>query len=295
MNKESGFTWKLGLFVTIGIVLFATTIYYVGKQRNLFGANIHLKSHFRTVSGLKLGNNVQFSGINIGTVESIEMTSDTSVIVEIVIEKNAQAFIKSDAKVSISSDGLMGEKVLMIWPGNINRNSVKDNDFLVSKKAIEIEDLMQSMKKSIDNINLISDNLAQFSYKVNNGNGALSKMISDEEFSENLQGTLNNLQTSSREFAEFTEKMNNGNGALAKVVIDEKFSRTLDSTMMNLKKGSSGLNEIIKAAKNSIFLRGYFNKKEEEEIKKEEEKLNEIVNKISTSSPTLTPKDSIKP
>ena len=90
MKKESGFKWKLGMFVTLGVILFATTIYYVGKQKNLFGSTILLKSHFRSVSGLKEGNNVRFSGINIGTVDGIHMITDTSVLVELLIEKKAQ-------------------------------------------------------------------------------------------------------------------------------------------------------------------------------------------------------------
>jgi phospholipid/cholesterol/gamma-HCH transport system substrate-binding protein len=267
MKKNTGFRWKLGMFVTAGILFFTATIYFVGKQKNLFGSTIHLKSHFRTVSGLKIGNNVRFSGINIGTVETIEMISDTSVMVELVIEKNAQPFIKTNARAGISSDGLMGEKVLVISPEAYSFKAVKDHDILISKEAIEMEDLMISMKKSLDNVALISHNLAQFSYKVNNGNGALSKMISDEEFSAALQATLLNLQNSSNEFSKFAINMNNRNGALSKLMIDEKFSKTLDSTMMNLKIGSQGLNETIEAAQNSIFLKGYFKKKDKESLK----------------------------
>lgn len=300
MNKESGFKWKLGMFVTAGILFFAVTIYFVGKQKNLFGSTFHLKSNFKTVSGLKLGNNVRFSGINIGTVDAIEMISDTSVMVDLIIEKSAQPFIKTDAKVGISSDGLMGEKVLVISPGTFTFKSVKDNDILPSKQAIEMEDLMLSMKKSIDNVALISDNLAQFSYKVNNGDGALSKMISDEQFSSTLQSTLVNLQNSSTEFAKFTESMNNGKGALSKLVTDEKFGKTLDSTMMNLKTGTKGLNETIDAAQNSILLKGYFKKKEKAakqvQTKKANalKKKNPVIIKSDSIKPIITPKDSIQ-
>ena len=76
MKKESGFTWKLGMFVITGLVLFIGTIYFVGKQKNLFGNTFHLKAQFKTVSGLKEGNNVRFSGINIGTVSGIELITE---------------------------------------------------------------------------------------------------------------------------------------------------------------------------------------------------------------------------
>ena len=103
MNKEKGFTWKLGMFVIIGLLLFVSTIYYVGKQNNLFGDTFHLKTTFKNVSGLKEGNNVRFSGINIGTVNEIVILTDTSVLVDLILEKKVMKFIKTDAVAAIGS------------------------------------------------------------------------------------------------------------------------------------------------------------------------------------------------
>ncbi|MFY7964687.1 MAG: MlaD family protein [Chitinophagaceae bacterium] len=271
MSKESGSMQKLGMFVIIGLVLFTVTIYFIGKQKNLFGSTFHLKSSFKTVSGLKVGNNVRFSGINIGTVDEIELLSDTSVIVSLLIKKEVQKFIKTDATSSIGSDGLMGDKVLTISSGTSTKGEVKDNATIASKNAIEMEDLMQSVKGSIDNVGVITKQLAMFSSKINNGNGALSKLISDEGFSNSLKGTLVNLEKSSNEFAKFTSKMNDGKGALSKLVSDEKFGNKLDSTMTNLQTGTKGLNETIEAAQHNFLLKGFFNKKKKAEAKKKEE------------------------
>jgi len=109
MNKESGFTWKLGMFVILGLVLFVFTIYFVGRQKNLFGSTFHLRAQFRTVSGLREGNNVRFSGINLGTVNDIELITDTLVMVDLLVKREVQQFIKKDATASIGSDGLMGD------------------------------------------------------------------------------------------------------------------------------------------------------------------------------------------
>ena len=269
MNKESGFTWKLGMFVIIGIALFVLTVYFVGKQKNLFGSTFHLRAKFGTVSGLEVGNNVRFSGINIGTISDIALVNDTSVMVEFVVKEDIQKFIKTDATASIGSDGLMGDKVLTIYPGTPTNPVVKDNDVIVSKKAIEMDDIMNSVKSSVDNAGTITAQLAEFSYKMNNGNGTLSRLITDEEFGNTLKSTLVNLQTSSGEFAAFTTKMNDGKGALSKLVSDEEFGNKLDSTMSNLQTSTKGLSENMEAAKSNILLRGYFNKKKKAEAKKQ--------------------------
>ena len=256
MNKEKGFTWKLGMFVIIGLVLFIFTVYFIGKNKNLFGSNFHLKSQFKSVSGLKVGNNVRFSGINVGTVNGIELVTDTSVMVDLLIKQDVQKFIKSDAKTSISSDGLMGDKVLTITPGTSTNPPVKDNDLIISKNAVEMEDVMAQVKTSVDNAAVITGQLAQFTYKLNNGNGMISKLISDPEFSNSLKGTMANLQTSSKQFANFTTKMNSG---------------VLDSTMANVQSATKGLSENMEAAKHSILFRGYFKKKAKADAKKVED------------------------
>jgi phospholipid/cholesterol/gamma-HCH transport system substrate-binding protein len=274
MNKESGYQWKLGMFVIIGLALFVTTIYFVGKQKNLFGSTFELNSKFNSVNGLEVGNNVRFSGINIGTVEEIEFLTDTSVVIKLVIKEEVRKYIKKDAIASISSDGLMGDKVLVISSGKNSKVIVEDNDNIASKQAIEMEDLMVSVKKSVDNAGVITAQLAQFSYSMNNGNGALSKLVSDEEFGNSIKNMVSNLENSSNEFKKFTVKMNDGKGALSKLVSDEKMGRMIDSTLTNVKTGTEGLNEVIEAAKHNFLLRGYFNKKK----KAEEKKLDDLEN-----------------
>lgn len=282
MDKESGYTWKLGMFVLIGLVLFAFTIYYVGMQKNLFGSTFRLKSNFKNVSGLEVGNNVRFSGINVGTVSEIELITDSSVVVNLLIKDDVQQFIKTDATASIGSDGLMGDKVLTISPGINSRNTVKDNDQITSKAPIDMEDVMVSIKKSVDNASIITGQIAEFSYKMNHGNGTLSKLISDEEFAKSLKTTLSNLENSSNEFAHFTNKMNNGKGALSKLVTDEKMGKMIDSTLTNVKTGTDGLNEVIEAAKHNFLLRGYFNKKKKAEEKKQDELDNQEESEMKT-------------
>ena len=272
MEKETGFTWKLGMFVLVGLILFVLTIYLIGKQQNLFVSTFRLKSVFANVSGLKVGNNVRFSGINVGTVNQIELITDTTVQVDLVVRKEVQQFIKLNASASIGSDGLMGDKVLTIYPGSNTAATVKDNGWISSRKSIEMEDIMVSVKSSVDNAKVISTELAAFSRKMNNGKGTLSKLISDEEYSGSLKSILDNLQNSSSQFALFTAKMNNGKGALSKLVSDEKIGRTIDSTMANLQSGTKGLSETMEAAKHNFLLKGYFKKKERAAKKIQEEK-----------------------
>ena len=114
MPKEKNYKWKLGLFSVAALVLAIAAVYYIGKQKNKFGSVLHVSALFNSVSGLKAGSNVRLGGIDIGTVDGISLVTDTSVQVDMIIQRKVQKFIKKDAKAAISSEGLMGDKVITI-------------------------------------------------------------------------------------------------------------------------------------------------------------------------------------
>ncbi|KFF03331.1 MlaD family protein [Flavobacterium reichenbachii] len=205
MEKKSEYTWKLGMFVSIGLLLFIVAIYFIGKQKNLFGSTFHISSQFKTVSGLEVGNNVRFSGINVGTVEEIKLINDSSVVVRLVMKEDVREFIKTDARASIGSDGLMGDKVLTISPGVKSTKIIEDNGQIASVDGIEMQDIMKSVKKSVDNVGVISDELAIFSHSMNNGNGALARLVRDENMANSVSKTLSNLETGTKGFSDNME------------------------------------------------------------------------------------------
>lgn len=205
MDKQSGYTWKLGMFVTIGLLLFILAIYFIGKQKNLFGSTFNITSQFKTVSGLEVGNNVRFSGINIGTVEEIRLINDSSVVVSMVIKDEVRKFIKTDARASIGSDGLMGDKVLTISPGVKSTKVIENNGAIASLNGIEMNDIMKSVKKSVDNVAVISDEIAIFSHSMNNGNGALARLVRDDKMANSVSNTLSNLESGTKGFSDNME------------------------------------------------------------------------------------------
>ena len=242
MKNKSKNTWKLGMFVVFGLALFFITVYFIGRSKNLFGANFHLNIKFKNVSGLKVGNNVLLSGIQIGTVKNIEFVSDSVVVVNLTIESKVQKYIKTDALASIGSDGLMGDKVVTISPGSVSDKMIGDNSEIASIEAVELKDLMSGLKKSVDNAEIITKQLSEFSYKINNGKGALSKVLTDEEFAKSIDKTMKNLEKGSDEFVDFTKKMNDKNGTLSKLMTDPYYANSIKKTLSGFEKSTADIN-----------------------------------------------------
>ena len=197
MPKERNYKWKLGFFAVATLIVAIGAIYYIGKQKNKFGSVFRLSALFNSVSGLKLGSNVRLGGIDVGTVDDIALVTDTSVLVQMVMHKDIQKFIKKDAKASIGSEGLMGDKVVVISPGTAGQPMVVEGDSLVSRQPIETDQILASLKTSADNAAVITANLADISNRINHGQGALGKLLHDTSLSSNISSTMKNLKKSS--------------------------------------------------------------------------------------------------
>ena len=192
------FKIRLGLFIAGGLTLFVFTIFIIGKQKNLFNPVFELTSTFYNVSGLQVGNNVRFSGINVGTISEITIINDSTVKVDMQIRKEVNQFIKSDCEVLIGSEGLIGDRLLIISQGSSDAPMAKSGQKLRSSEPVETDAIMASLQVTANNAAIISEQLANIFIKINSGNGTLGRLIQDSTIAENINQTIVNLKKSSK-------------------------------------------------------------------------------------------------
>src|SRR6202000_1836344 len=126
-----------------GLLVLVAAVFFIGNQKNLFSSTFKLSGIFKNVSGLQIGNNVRFAGINVGVVDDIDIVNDTSVKVVLTINNDVKKFIKKDAKLSIGSDGLMGDKLIVVAPGSGSENSeVNNGDQIGSVNPIDVDKIV---------------------------------------------------------------------------------------------------------------------------------------------------------
>ncbi|MCI1267816.1 MAG: MlaD family protein [Saprospiraceae bacterium] len=229
-NYSQKFKIRLGLFILIGLSLFVLAIFIIGKQRNLFNPVFKINSTFYNVSGLQVGNNVRLFGINVGTVDQIIIINDSTVRVDMLIRTDVKRFIKKDSEIAIGSEGLIGDRFLIITQGSSDADIVDHGDNLLSEEPVETDAIMASLRVTAGNAEIISQELAEIMVKINSGKGTLGRLIQDSTISANF-----------------------------------------NQTMVNLNKSTKGLNENMEAVKHNFLLKGYFNKKKKEALKKKKE------------------------
>jgi phospholipid/cholesterol/gamma-HCH transport system substrate-binding protein len=196
-THTSKFKIRLGLFIAGGTVLFLITIFIIGRQKNLFNPVFHLSTNFRNISGLKVGSNIRFSGIDVGTVDKIGIIDDSTVKVDMLIDKKVQKFIKSDCEAAIGSAGIIGDRILNISQGSNDSPMAIDNQQIPSKEPVETDAIMTSLQVTAYNAEIVSDQLAEIMIKVNTGQGTIGRLITDTTIADNLSKTMLNIKSSS--------------------------------------------------------------------------------------------------
>ena len=194
MKETAGNTIKLGIFISIGLLLFIIGIYFIGQRRQLFSNTFIISGIFKDINGLQVGNNVRFSGINVGIVENIKQMTDSTVKVDMIINENSRKFIKKNATALIGSDGLMGNKILMIIPNSYTTKVISNNDIIGTSQSIGMDDILKKIKITSDNAALITSDLAVITKSIREGKGTVGKLLVDSTFAENLSAAMINIR-----------------------------------------------------------------------------------------------------
>jgi phospholipid/cholesterol/gamma-HCH transport system substrate-binding protein len=241
----------VGIFIFVGILIFVAAILTLGGQKNTFEKKISIRAIFDDVGGLQTGNNVWFSGVKIGTVRRMTFRKGSQVEVVLNIERKARQYIRKDAKARISSEGFIGNKLVVLYGGTMEAPPVEENDVLGVEKALSTDEIMATLQKNNQNLLDITNNFKTISDRIAQGQGTVGKLISDEALVNSLETTMAGLRQSSanaqrltEDVADYAAKLQRKGSLTNELVTDTMVFSRLKSTVTQLQQASKTANEI---------------------------------------------------
>lgn len=241
MAKRLINTIKLGSFVLAGLILLVLLLYMIGKNKNLFGSTYVLKARFENVQGLVAGNNVRFSGIQTGTVKKISIINDTVIEVTMVIDTRMKTIIRKNAVTSISTDGIVGNKVVNIFPSKQPGELAMEGDILLSRSVVSADDVMQSVSNALNNVAAIANDLKTTIQKLNASSG-LWALLNDHSLPDDVRLAVANVRSATRKAGTIADNLNsivsdvkNGKGSMGAFLKDTSFVSNLNDAVLKIK------------------------------------------------------------
>jgi phospholipid/cholesterol/gamma-HCH transport system substrate-binding protein len=240
MEKEPNKNFKLGLFVIAGTAFLIIAMYFIGAKQNLFSNTFKIVVNFHNVDGLQAGNNVRFAGINVGTVDEVQILNDSSVQVSLMIEDQYKEYIKKNAIASIGTDGLMGNKLVNINSSHIPGAAIEEGDVIDSVHPIETEEMLRTLNKTNNDVSTIARNLRIITERVNNSN-TLWSILTDPTVAENVKNAIVSIRLTgertaviSGDLSRIVASVKNGKGTLGALITDTAISHQIKQTIVKI-------------------------------------------------------------
>jgi phospholipid/cholesterol/gamma-HCH transport system substrate-binding protein len=234
MQFDRGRKIRLGIFILLGTLIFVSFFYLIGRSSQLFSKSILLHTNFPSVNGLRAGDHVRFSGIIVGTVNALEITSDSSVVVDMSVERKMLRFIRKDSKVEIKPEALIGDKMLVIYSGTEDFDHVSDGDFLEPVGSVHLEDVVHQLSQELRRAETIIINLDEVTGKINHGDGNIGRLLNDSSIAIKMDKSLENFEALTHNLKKFTQQLNNPQSDLGKLMSDDLLTSQLDSILLQV-------------------------------------------------------------
>jgi len=243
---------KLGIFIFLGSTLLVILIFLLGNKDQLFTSTFTLKAYFKNTEGLRSGASVRFGGIDIGAVKGIQILNDTTGRVEVTmrVKEEVKRFIKKDSRASIETEGLVGNKVVMITMGSVGESEVSDGGIILSKEPLSFSDIIEETQGIMAYTKDMTKNLAEIVQKVNQGEGTIGRILNDDELynaATNLTNTADkNLTSISDDMKEVLSLFDNlGKGVEDVVKNVNKIVSRVDTVLQGVSEGKGLLGSLV--------------------------------------------------
>lgn len=223
----------VGIFVLLGVLIFMAGVFVLGGQQKRFTKSVRIIAVFNDVAGLKAGNNVWFSGVKIGTIKRVKFFGTAQVEVDIDIEQSAQSYIRKDAQATISSDGLIGNKIVQIFGGTPKSEPVEEGDRLRTMEALSSDKVLETLQENNQNLLRVTNDFKALVGNIRRGKGTVGAVLTDSVVANNFKRAMENLQRASLNTVKVTGSVStfaaklNTKGSLANELVTDTtvFSR----------------------------------------------------------------------
>jgi phospholipid/cholesterol/gamma-HCH transport system substrate-binding protein len=223
----------VGFFSLIGLLFLIGGIMTIGNLHSTFSSKINILTIINDVNGLHSGNNIWFSGVKIGTVKKLEFSGKSQVKVIMNINTESQQYIRKNANIKISTDGLIGNKILIIYGGTSIVPMIEEGDTLLNQQVLSTEDIINTLQQN--NLNVL-----KITQELSDGKGSIGKLLMNDSVFNNILTLEKSLQTASsnanifiQSLTEFSKKMNRKGSLINELVSDTSVFKSLKISAIN--------------------------------------------------------------
>jgi phospholipid/cholesterol/gamma-HCH transport system substrate-binding protein len=256
----------VGIFVTAAIVLFGACLFLIGNQHKAFNRHVVFYTNFQNVDGIPKGAKIRVDGMDAGEVENVEIPSRPAqkFRLKMKVEDRLHGLIREDSLVTVESEGLVGDKFLLIHSGTDRAPEAPAESTLASKEPFEITKMLEQaqgiMNQASSTITALQGTMKDVSGRldttldtatgtirnvngvvldVRNGKGTAGLLLEDKATATDVKQSLVNVRQT-------TEKLNDTSTRVDNLLADVQTRQLvpkIDDTLVSAKAATQNLNQ----------------------------------------------------
>ena len=246
----------VGLFVLLGVLMFAGGLFLIGDRRMLFGDTFPVYAEFKQLAALDTGANVRVAGIDAGEVEEIRVPSGPSgrFRVRMRVRSDLRPLIRTDSIASIQNDGLVGNKFIQIQTGTDAAPEVSEQGTIQSREPFDIADFMVAMSDTLVAVNRM---LAEVQAGVTQALTAVSATAADAQgLMKDMGGEVRELLASAgrvgADLNTIVGHVREGKGTVGRLLYDEALYGNVKTMMADAEKAVAHVRQASEEARAAI-------------------------------------------
>lgn len=269
MKNKERLQLRVGVFIFFVFLLAVVVVFTIGDQKNIFSPQFSIYCYFEEISGLRIGAPVYLAGVSVGQVDNIRFSEDPKdkkVEVRLSINRSHQDRIRGDSKASIQSQGILGDKLIFMSVGSVNKPIIQDGGMIQAETLPSFDDFIDKGSELLDNLNLasrkindilgtdtgdktvkdlssITQSLRNILNQIENGQGLAHELIYDPEGKQ----VVNNVSGLTASVQHIFQEIEIGDGMLHNIIYDkkdDKVSNNLAETSRNIRITTENFREI---------------------------------------------------
>lgn len=245
---------RVGIFVTVGLVVLAFMILNSSGDINPFKSRLTLKARFASADGLRVGADVQLAGLKIGTVTAVTLLPpdspedakvEATMAVDAMLEgRSITERIRTDSMAQLVATNVLGnDKMINITTGTIKGDAVSEGYVMESRDALSINQLTATGNALLQQMNKLAGPANEILNKANQGEGTLGGFINDPSIYNNLDATIAEAKVLMEKLQVTLDHVNKGDGSAGKFLTDKNLYDNLDATVKHLEEISRDIRE----------------------------------------------------
>jgi phospholipid/cholesterol/gamma-HCH transport system substrate-binding protein len=183
-------------------------------------------------------------------VKKVKLINDSTIEVVMLINKKYQANIHKNAVASITTEGLIGNRIVNITPGTSNAPEVQEGDVIWSRNAVDTNEMLETLSVSNRNVLEISELLKITVGRINNST-ALWNLLNDEGLPNDLKTSAKNIRTATQRANQFIAELqtiladvHQGKGTLGTLVTDTLLAVQLSKALQEIQQVGEQANRL---------------------------------------------------